>query len=308
MCEYKDLKMTGPPQPLTPPPPLTAEFENTANSGSQAPETAQNWKMARSSSGQSAIDYGNKSVITDPKAQQTITLDHVKKEALVVQMPPAPAAPAGMIPGIPKIPSPQAPSPPTPAVDVKDLGKKMIAGHEAQGKLFMFQLPKPPQLPQMPKLPAAKVPQMPKLPAANLPQMPKLPGGPSAPPTPPSAGAAPAPPTPPPGAAPPPPAPSIPGAPKPQLPQMPHAVEVWTCHKLQLPMLTKSGSGAAQATTTCKQVTTGEPPPSAFQIPPGYKIVHPPSLAALSSLAKLPKIPALPKMPQVPKAPPLPKI
>jgi hypothetical protein len=229
-------------QPLTLPP-LSAEFENSVDPGGQAAATTQKWKMARGSSGQSAIDYGNTTVITDPNAQQAITLDHVKKEALVVPLPPAPGGLGGMIPGARQAPSPHAPSRSDPPVDVKDLGKKLIAGHEAEGKLFTFQPPQPPQLPTPP--------------AANLPQTPQPSGG-----KPLQAG-------------------SVPAAPKIQPPQLLRTVEVWTSPKLQLPLLTKAGSGASQQTTTCKQVTTGEPPSSAFQIPPGYKVVHPPSITPL---------------------------
>jgi hypothetical protein len=285
--------MTGLPQPPTPPPPLTAEFENSANSGSQGAST-QNWKMARGSSGQSAVGYGNKTVITNPNEQQVITLDHVKKEATVMPLPQAPGGLGGMIPGAPKAPSPQTPSSPTPPVQVTDLGKKLIAGHEAVGKLFTFKPPAPPQLP--------------KLPGVNLPQMPKPAGGPPAPPTPPSASATSAQPpggapAQPPGGAPAAPSAAAPAAPKAPLPQMPHSVEVWTSPKLQLPLLTKSGSGASQQTTTCKQVTPGEPPSSAFQIPPGYKTIHPPSIPHLSSIPKasIPK-PSIPKLPS-PKLP-----
>jgi hypothetical protein len=260
--------MTGLPQPPTPPPPLSAEFENSANPGGQGAST-QNWKMARGSNGQSAIDYGNKTVITNPNAQQVITLDHVKKEAMVMPLPQVPPGLGGMIPGAPKIPSPQTPSSPTPPVEVTDLGKKLIAGHEAQGKLFTFKVPQPPQLP---KLPTANLPQMPKPPSANLPQTPQVPAG----------------------ETPPPPSPPVPAAPKIPLPQMPHSVEVWTSPKLQLPLLTKSGSGAAQQTTTCKQVTPGEPPSSAFQIPAGYKVVRPPSMPHLPSIPHLPSVPKLP--------------
>jgi hypothetical protein len=282
--------MTGLPQPPTLPPPLSAEFENSSNSGSQGAST-QNWNMARGSIGQSAVGYGNKTVITNPNEQQVITLDHVKKEATVMPLPQMPAGMGGMIPGAPKVPSPQTPSSPTPPVQVTDLGKKLIAGHEAVGKLFTFKPPAPPQLP--------------KLPGVNLPQMPKPPGGPPAPPAPPAAGTTP--PQPPGGTLPQVPgraaAPSaaVPAAPKTALPQLPHTVEVWTSHKLQLPLLTKSGSGASQQTTTCKQVTPGEPPSSAFQIPPGYKVIHPPSIPHVPSIPKVPSMPklAIPKLPRL---------
>ena len=287
-----------PPQPPQPPLPLSAQFENSVEQKitGAAPQTTP-WKLSRCSDGKSIVDYGNKSVITDPQAKQTITLDHIKKEAFI--MPHLPGQPnlQGLMPGMPQVPSMKAPSPNIP-MDVKDLGKKMIAGHEAVGKLFTFHPPQVPKMPgiNMPKMPGAstppapgaQAPQMPgaqppqapgasaaqilgvkppQIPGVNLPQMPKLPQMPQ-----------------PPGGAPPQPG-SMPGAPNVQPPAMPHTMEVWTSPQLHLPLLTKTNSGATQQTMTCKQVTQGEPPNCAFKIPAGYKIVQPPSM---------PKLPASP--------------
>ena len=265
-----------PPQPL----PLSAEYENSVESklAGATPQTTP-WKLSRCSDGKSMVDYGNKTVITDPNAKQTITLDHLKKEALVTpHLPGQPNLPA--MPGMPQIPSLKPPSPQAPPMDVKDLGKKMIAGHEADGKLFTFHPP------QMPKMPAANLPQMPGLkpppvpglqppqaPGLNAPQIPGL----KPPPVP--GLAAPQVPQPPGGAPPAPPSPA--GLTNAQLAQMPHTVEVWTASKLHLPMMTKTTTGATQQTTTCKQVTTGEPAKCAFKIPADYKIIHPPSMPQL---------------------------
>ena len=248
--------------PAPPPLPLSAEFENSVEqkaaggAAAAAPQTTP-WKLSRCSDGKSMMDYGNKTVITDPNAKQTITLDHLKKEALVIpHLPGQPNLPG--MPGMPQMPSLKAPSLQAPPMDVKDLGKKMIAGHEADGKLFTFH---PPQLPEMPaanlpQSPGMKPPQVPGLQAPGLsaPQAPQAPGG-----TPPQLG-------------------GVPGVPKMQLPQMPHTVEVWTSSKLHLPLMTKTTSGATQQTMTCKQVTPGEPAKCAFKIPLDYKIIHPPSL------------------------------
>jgi hypothetical protein len=64
-------------------------------------------------------------------------------------------------------------------------------------------------------------------------------------------------------------------------------MEVWTSHKLNLPLLTKTGPGTTQQTTAVKQVTVGEPPACAAKIPPDYKIVSPPPMPnlAIPSLA-----------------------
>ncbi|HEY1756958.1 MAG TPA: hypothetical protein VGG72_16410 [Bryobacteraceae bacterium] len=182
------------------------------------------------------MDQGDQSLITDPKAGQTIRLDHLKKEAQLLPMPTAPTAPA--------VPTAKAPSftPPSPPLNVKDLGKSMISGHEVEGKSYTYalpQMPKPPQVPSPPAVPGA--PSLPKMPAS---------------PQPPSAPA-------------PPQAPTPPQAPKIQ------TLEVWTSPKLQLPMATRVTGDLGKQTTISKQVIPGEPPPSTFQIPPGYKIVPP---------------------------------
>lgn len=257
------------PQPL----PLSAEFENSVEqkaaggAAAAAAPPAMPWKLSRCSDGKSMVDYGNKTVITDPNAKQTITLDHLKKEALVMpHLPGQPNLPA--MPGMPQMPSLKAPSLGAPPMDVKDLGKKMIAGHEAEGKLFTFHPP------PVPKLPGANLPKMagikpPAVPGLQAPQVPGL----TAPQVPPTPGGAP------------PPLGAVPGLPKMPAPQLPHTVETWTSSKLHLPLMTKTTSGGTQQTTTCKQVTAGEPAKCAFKIPPDYKIIHPPSL---------PKVPASP--------------
>lgn len=120
--------------------------------------------MLRSADGKMRIDFGNTSMITDPSAQKTFVLDHLKKEALTVPMPQAPqltppALPAGALPSH-AIP-PQ----------VEELGRALIEGHEVEGKKYTFQpppLPKPPAAPQLPAMP--KLPGMP-----NAPQAPPMP-------------------------------------------------------------------------------------------------------------------------------------
>jgi hypothetical protein len=157
-------------------------------------------------------------------------------------VPPAAAAPAG---GAPK----PGGAPQVPPLQVHDLGKGMIEGHEVEGKKFVAPpMPKPPAPPQMPKMPQA--PQPPKAPAA------------------PQAGAPPAPQMPQmPALAQPPKAPQPPPPPKP-----PTVTEVWTSVKLKTPVLTKVTGPAGEHTTYCKPVSTEEPHPSMFQIPAGYKV------------------------------------
>jgi len=129
--------------------------------------------MSRSAAGQMRIDYGATSVITNPATQQMQLLDHIKKEFKTIPLPAA-ALPQLTPPGV-KIPGmPTAPAQPTPpAMSVKDLGIRLIAGHEVAGKQFTLPSltpPKPPALPQ------AQIPGMPKAPA--------IPGAPGAPPLP----------------------------------------------------------------------------------------------------------------------------
>jgi hypothetical protein len=169
------------------------------------------------------------SIITDPAGQQTIMLDHLKKEALVMPTPPAPApAPAGG----PPIP---AGSPPQ-SMQVHDLGKSLIEGHEVEGKRYT--------LPPLPPPPKPKMPAMPKMPPLS-----KSPN--------------------------PPPVPQAPKPPQlPKLPK-PTVAEIWTSVKLKMPVLTKVTSSAGEQTTYCKPTSTEEPHPSVFQIPPGYKVKRP---------------------------------
>ncbi|MFZ0864592.1 MAG: hypothetical protein WCA27_24565 [Candidatus Sulfotelmatobacter sp.] len=115
------------------------------------------------------IDTPNTSIITSPASQKTIMLDHLKKEAMVIPMPPASSAPSSS--GTPQLSGKSAPPPP---LQVHDLGKSMIEGHEVEGKRYILS---PPQTPQAPSKPQA--PQMPKiagLPAsATPPKPPQLP-------------------------------------------------------------------------------------------------------------------------------------
>ena len=272
-----------PPQPHLPP--AIAEYENTLHSQVPGAAPTQNtWKMFRSSTGDMRVDSGTTSVITKPAAKQTILLDHVKQEARVLPMPPKPPAPPPLpqMPGAPKMPAAPAPPGPPSLINVKDLGKKVINGHEAVGKQYTFQPPKPPQMPPPP------LPQPPPLP--KVPTLPKVPGMPQAaqlgqPPQPPK----------PPGIAPPtlpqppkPPALPMASLPKPPAPPTPPAkpkvVKMWHSPKLQLPVLTETSGGPGLQKSVLKSAAAVEPPKSAFQVPPGYKLVHTPKLPHMPKL------------------------
>ena len=194
--------------------------------------------MWRSSDGKFRLDTPSTSVINDPGSQQTILLDHLKKEATIIPM--SPAVPGSMAPGSPQVPAAQGQAP---SVKVEDLGKSMIEGHEVEGKRFTlppFALPDKPALPQL---------KMPGVPQAGPPSAPKPPG-----------------------------APGMPSAPKlPKLPPVPSVTEVWSSVKLKAPVLTKVTTSAGEQTTYCKPVSSDDPHPSVFQIPQGYKI-KPPTL------------------------------
>ena len=223
-------------------PPVSAECETITRSALPGASPKQlPWKLFRSGDGKMCADYGDKSLISNPAAQQAILLDHVKKEALLFPMPPAPQPPPG--PGGLMGPVPTAPN-----ISVLNLGKKFVDGHEAEGKQFIVPPPKPfsppgVNLPASPPLPAAgKLPALPQLPALAKPLMP---GG---------------------------------AATQPHPPSPPHTVEVWTSTKLHVPLLTKVTGSFGQQTNRCKSPSVGEPPASKFQIPSGYKIVEMPKL------------------------------
>lgn len=213
--------------------------------------------MLQSSAGQTRIDTPDTSIITDPKAAKTIILNHVTQQATVIPMPVAPSAPA--IPGAPSFSPPGLPGVTPPSVSptqVVDLGKSVINGHAVTGKQFTFPAPTPPSLPGAPQMPG-----VPALPSAQVPGAPAMPA-----------------------------APAAPGAPAmPTVPQAPHTVvEVWSSASLLLPVLTKVTGPFGQQITQCQVAPAAEPPPTKFQIPPGYKLTPPP-------VPPPPPLPTLPK-------------
>jgi hypothetical protein len=227
------------------------------------------------------------SVISNPATAKTILLDHLKKTATIQPTPPAALAKPAM-PQMPGFSPPSMPGQPqVPGVKVEDLGKSVLQGHEVEGKRFVmpqvappklpaFKVPGMPKMPQMPGTPVAglKPPQAPGMPAAGLkpPQIPgmpglKLPQVPGMPPVglkPPQIPGMPAP-----GLTP----PQAPGMPAtPAAAHGPATTEVWNSTKMGVPMLTKMSGGFGQLTQVCHRAVPGEPHPSTFHIPQGYKV------------------------------------
>jgi hypothetical protein len=210
------------------------------------------FRLTRAADGNTRLDSGNTSVISNPAAGQTILLNHIEKTATIQPLLAAASSPPGM-PPMPQLGVPGF-SPPPPA-QVQDLGKAVLQGHEVEGKRYLIQPPAMPNIPAMPKPPAFQAPGMPKMPG-----MPQAPG-----------------------------MPKVPGAPEPQsapnAPPAPTLAEVWTSTSTRLPMLTKMNGGFGQITQVCQGMTPGEPHPAAFQIPPDYKVFQlsppkPPNLPA----------------------------
>jgi len=264
-------------------PPATAEYSTAMHAAPGKSQQVVKWKMFRSGKGETHLDFGKTALISKPGAGQSILLDHVKKEALIVPAQPhaQPPAPPAAAPGG----APKPPAPPAALAHVKDLGKRMIGGHPAEGKLFTFKPPNPPappatpQPPGMPKAPSTPGPPgMPKAPAVpKPPAMPKVAGMPALPgmPKPPAI-----------------PKPQTPAAPA-ATPAKPQTLEVWTHAQLKVPLLTKANGIPGLKSSVCKTAKPGEPPAAKFQIPPGYKLVKP----------TLPKPPAMPSAPKLPKLP-----
>ncbi|MFZ0416916.1 MAG: hypothetical protein WAM04_02340 [Candidatus Sulfotelmatobacter sp.] len=221
-------------QPPTPPSCSECATKSQAP-GSGAP--AQSSRMWRSSTGKMRIDTPSASIISSPADQKTILLDHLKKVAMVIPMPPTPgAAPSGST----KMPDAAAPAPP---MQIQDLGKSLIEGHEVEGKRYVLPAAQKPPAPPMPKMPP--LPQMPKAPQMSQPPQSQPPQ--SQPP-------------------------QLPKAPPLPKPPQPTVAEVWTSVKLKTPVLTKVTSALGSQTTYCKPTSTDEPHPSLFEIPPGYKL------------------------------------
>jgi hypothetical protein len=112
----------GPTTPVAAPP-ITAEYATALQPAVPNAAPVQSaFRFCRGAGGQTRVDSGSTSVISNPAAGQTILLDHVKKTATVQQtLPPPPGLPAmpkpPALPGVPQAPkppaAPAAPKPPT---------------------------------------------------------------------------------------------------------------------------------------------------------------------------------------------------
>lgn len=175
---------------------------------------------------------------------------------------------AGLTPpqmAIPGMPGmPGAAPPTTPAMAVKDLGTRMVQGVEVQGKQYT-----------LPSLTKPAPPPLPGMPGA--PAIPGMPGAPAIP--------------------------GMPGAPAIPTPPQPTVVESWVSTKTQIPVLTRITGPFGQSMCHCKNTVPGEPPASAFQIPPNYKQIGLPAGPAPPAMPAAPAPPAAPAMPAMPQAP-----
>lgn len=235
-------------------PPVTAEFTSELQRAETSlPPVQSAYRLTRAADGNTRLDSGNTSVISNPAAGQTILLDHIEKTATIHPVLPATPSPSGM-PAMPQLGVPGLAPPPS--AQVQDLGKAVLQGVEVEGKRYLIQPPAMPNIPAAPKPPAFQAPGMPKPPQApQAPGIPKMPG-----------------------------APGPQSAPNP--PQAPTLAEVWTSTSTRVPMLTKISGGFGQITQVCQGVIPGHPNPAAFQIPPDYKMIQlsppkPPALPAL---------------------------
>ncbi len=104
--------------------------------------------LLRSAEGKIRLDFGNRSLINDPKAGVAFVLDHLKMEATRIPI----AQLAGRVPQV-NLPGVQLPGMPANLPRPEDLGRKLIDGHDVLGKLYTIHLPQPPQLPPKPQLP-----------------------------------------------------------------------------------------------------------------------------------------------------------
>jgi hypothetical protein len=165
------------PVPPAAAPPITAEYATALQPASGGAPVQSAFRFCRATGGQTRVDSGNTSVISDPAAGHTILLDHVKKTATISQAPPQ----VPKLPGMPPMPQFAAPglptAPQTPGVQVQDLGKSVIQGHEVEGKRFLIPPPPPPApgMPQPPKGPT--VAEVWHSPSMGLPMLTNMSGG-----------------------------------------------------------------------------------------------------------------------------------
>src|SRR3954470_13068991 len=161
-------------QSPTPPPspPFCSDCGTKTQPAGGGAATQSASRMWRSSDGKFRLDTPTSSVISDPASQHAILLDHVKKEATII---PTPAAEQGRTPAASSQSSSAAGE--AAPVQVQDLGKSTIEGHEVEGKRFTLPPFAPPAMPETPK---AKVPGAAASPS-GAPKPLAAPGAPAAP-------------------------------------------------------------------------------------------------------------------------------
>ena len=160
-----------PPPTPTPTLPSCSECTTKTQAAGGAPATQSPSRIWRSSDGKTRLDTPVTSIITDPLSKQTVVLDHAKKEASIFPMSPASAGAAASNAAQPAAAASQAP-----AMQVEDLGKSMIEGHEVEGKRYTLPHVPPPLKPPLPEMKVPGTPSIPKIPQAPKPaQPPKLP-------------------------------------------------------------------------------------------------------------------------------------
>jgi hypothetical protein len=114
--------------PMTP---LSADVTITTTSMAvRNPSTqVQTGKYWRGQNGKTRQDTGSTSVISDPESRTIINLDHSKKEALVIQLPPAEAAQP-----VPAAAPASPPLSPARKVSFEDLGESTMGGFRVKGQ------------------------------------------------------------------------------------------------------------------------------------------------------------------------------
>jgi len=102
----------------------------------------------RSAEGKMRINFGSMSLISNPLTQERILLDHSALEARIMsavpgapKMPPIPGLPPMSMPqlGLPQIGSPMSK-----VMQMEQLGKALIEGHEVQGTRYLLGPPAAP--------------------------------------------------------------------------------------------------------------------------------------------------------------------
>lgn len=158
-------------------PPVTADFTSELQrTETSLPPVQSAYRFTRATDGNTRLDSGNTSVISNPAAGQTIQLDHIEKTATIQPLSATIPSPPGMPPtphlGVPGLA-------PAPSAQVQDLGKGVLQGIEVEGKRYLIQPPAMPNIPTTPKPPTFQAPGIPK--AQGAPGSQSIPNAPQGP-------------------------------------------------------------------------------------------------------------------------------